>query len=119
MSKKDSYTTNTDEIPLWNGYEVMSFESSIEMLNWVQDDRINFTLSDKVYGAMMDCLEHGIEQVIVAKISVKGGSEIDVLIRKPNFQKILSGYTKRLLDGEKYEKLGEIKQQIQKYNLEM
>jgi hypothetical protein len=106
MSKKDSYTTNTDEIPLWNGYEVMSFESSIEMLNWVQDDRINFTLSDKVYGAMMDCLEHGIEQVIVA-------------IRKPNFQKILSGYTKRLLDGEKYEKLGEIKQQIQKYDLEM
>ena len=119
MSKKDSYTTNPDGIPLWDNYEVMSFKSSVAMLEWVQDDKKNFTLSDKVYNAMIDCLQKDVDGVIVATLSVIGGSQIDVLIRKPNFQKILSGYTKRLLDGEKYEKLGEIKQQIQKYDLEM
>lgn len=119
MLKKDSYTTNNDGIPFWNGYEVMTFESSAEMLRWVRDDRVNFTLSDKVYDAMVDCLKDEIEQVIVATITVKDGSQIDVLIRKPNFQKILSGYTKRLLDGEKYEKLAKIKNQIQKYGLEI
>ena len=119
MSKKDSYTTNTDGIPFWDRYEVMSFNSSTEMLSWVQDDKENFILSDRVYDAMMDCLERNMEQVIVATLSVAGISEIDVLIRKPNFQKILSGYTDRLLNAEKYERLAEIKQQIQKYNLEM
>lgn len=119
MSKKDSYITSSDGIPLWERYEVMKFKTSVEMLEWVQDDRQNFTLSDKVYDAMIDCLKNNIEQIIVATISVKDGSEIDVLIRKPNFQKILSGYTERLIDGEKYEKLAEIKKQIQKYGLEI
>lgn len=119
MSKKDSYITNPDGIPYWDSYQVMKFNSSVEMLEWVQNDRKNFILSDKVYDAMIDCLTNDIEQTIVATLSVKDGSEIDVLIRKPNFQKILSGYTARLLDGEKYERLAEIKHQIEKYDLEM
>ena len=119
MSKKDSYTTNIDGIPLWEKYEAMNFNSSAEMLVWVQDDRLSFTLSDKVYDAMIDCLKNKIEQIIVTKLVVKDGSEIDVLIRKPNFQKIFSSYTEKLLEAERYEKLAEIKQQIQKYGLEM
>jgi len=119
MSKEDYYTTNKESIPLWEKYEVMEFKSSAEMLTWVRDDQINFTLSDKVYDAMIDCLEQNVEEIIVASIHVQNNSEIDVLIRKPNFQKILSGYTERLLKSEKYEKLAEIKQQIEKYGLEM
>ena len=119
MLKKDSYTTNTDGIPFWDRYEVMPFNSSTEMLAWVQDDKENFILSDRVYDAMVDCLERDMEQIIVATLSVAGVSEIDVLIRKPNFQKILSGYTARLLNAEKYEKLAEIKKEVQKYNLEI
>jgi len=97
----------------------MKFNSSVEMLEWVQNDRKNFILSDKVYDAMIDCLTNDMEQIIVATLSVKDESEIDVLIRKPNFQKILSAYTERLLTAEKYEKLAVIKQQIQKFDLEM
>ena len=119
MSKKDSYITSSDGIPLWERYEVMKFKTSVEMLEWVQDDRQNFTLSDKVYNAMIDCLKNKIEQIIVTKLVVKDGSEIDVLIRKPNFQKIFSSYTEKLLQAERYEKLAEIKSQIQKYDLEM
>ena len=119
MSKKDSYTTNSDGFPIWDNYEVMSFESSPDMLEWVQDDKQNFVLSDKVYNAMIDCLQKDIDGVIVATLTVKDGAQIDVLIRRPNFQKIFSGYIERLLNGEKYERLAEIKQQIQKYGLEM
>lgn len=119
MSKKDSYTTNSDGFPLWDNYEVMSFESSPDMLEWVQDDKQNFVLSDKVYNAMIDCLQKDIDGVIVATLTVKDGAQIDVLIRRPNFQKIFSGYIERLLNGEKYERLAEIKQQVEKYGLEM
>jgi len=119
MSKEDYYTTNKESIPLWEKYEVMEFKSSAEMLTWVRDDQINFTLSDKVYDAMIDCLEQNVEEIIVTSIHVQNNSEIDIFIRKPNFQKILSGYTERLLKSEKYEKLAEIKQQIKKYGLEM
>jgi hypothetical protein len=41
------------------------------------------------------------------------------MIRKDNFQKIFGSYVERLLTAEKYEKLAEIKQQIEKYNLEI
>jgi hypothetical protein len=57
--------------------------------------------------------------MIVASILVQGQSQIDVLIRRDNFQKILSGYTKRLLDAERYEKLDEIKKFVQKFGLEI
>lgn len=118
MSKED-YSIIDDEIPLWVNHENIEFKTTHDMMSWVTDDKVNFTLSDKVYKAMIDCLENDIEGIIVATIVVKEQSRIDVLIRKPNFQKILSSYTEKLLQAERYEKLAEIKQQIQKYGLEM
>lgn len=118
MSKED-YSTIDDEIPLWIKHENLEFKTTQDMMLWVTDDKVNFTLSDKVYSAMIDCLENNIEGIIVATIVVKEQSRIDVLIRKPNFQKILSSYTEKLLQAERYEKLAEIKEEIQKYGLEM
>lgn len=118
MSKED-YSIIDDEIPLWIKHENLEFKTTQDMMTWVMDDKVNFTLSDKVYSAMIDCLENNIEGIIVATIVVKEQSRIDVLIRKPNFQKILSSYTEKLLQSERYEKLAEIKQQIEKYGLEM
>ena len=118
MSKED-YSIIDDEIPLWVNHENIEFKTTQDMMSWVIDDKVNFTLSDKVYSAMIDCLENDIEGIIVATIVVQEQSRIDVLIRKPNFQKILSSYTEKLLQAERYEKLAEIKQQIQKYGLEM
>lgn len=118
MSREDYYI-NDKEIPLWINHENIEFKTTHEMMTWVQDDKVNFSLSDKVYDAMVDCLRNGIDGIIVATITVVGQSQIDVLIRRPNFQKILSSYTKKLLDAERYEKLAEIKQQVQKYGLEI
>ena len=118
MSREDYYI-NDKEIPLWINHENIEFKTTHEMMTWVQDDKVNFSLSDKVYDAMVDCLQNGIDGIIVATIMVVGQSQIDVLIRRPNFQKILSSYTKKLLDAERYEKLAEIKQQVQKYGLEI
>ena len=119
MSKKDSSITKTDDIPVWIKHQNLDFRSNAEMLSWVTDDKVNFTLSDKVYEAMVDCLENEINAIIVATIRVEGGSQIDVMIRKDNFQKIFSSYVERLLAAEKYERLAVIKQQIEKYNLEI
>lgn len=117
MSKEDYYTNN--DIPLWINHENIEFKSSDEMMSWVIDDKVNFSLSDKVYDAMIDCLETDIDATIVATIVVNQETRIDVLIRKPNFQKIFSSYTEKLLQAERYEKLAEIKSQIQKYDLEI
>lgn len=118
MSKED-YSIIDDEIPLWLKHENFEFETTHDMMSWVMDDKLNFTLSDKVYQAMIDCLENNIGGIIVATIVVKHQSRIDILIRKQNFQKILSSYTEKLLQAERYEKLSEIKKQIQKYDLEI
>ena len=117
MSKEDYYTNN--DIPLWINHENIEFKSSDEMMSWVIDDKVNFSLSDKVYDAMIDCLETDIDATLVATIVVNQETRIDVLIRKPNFQKIFSSYTEKLLQAERYEKLAEIKSQIQKYDLEI
>ena len=117
MSKED-YST-IDEIPLWINHANIEFKTTQDMMVWVMDDKVNFTLSDKVYAAMLDCLENDIEGIIVATIVVKEHSRIDVLIRRPNFQKILSSYIEKLMTAERYEKLAEIKKQIQKYGLEI
>lgn len=119
MSRKDYYNTDIQDIPLWINHEYLTFRSSAEMLEWAADDKVNFNLSDKVYDAMVDCLENKIISLIVATIRIDDGTQIDVLIRTENFQKILSAYIKRLLDAERYEKLAVIKQQIQKYGLEI
>ena len=121
MSKSDYSNPNDQlsEIPLWHFHETLEFNSSESMLEWAADDKLNFSLSDKVYLAMVDCLENDIESMIVASILVQGQTQIDVLIRRDNFQKILSGYTKRLLDAERYEKLDEIKKFVQKFGLEI
>lgn len=118
MSKED-YSTIDDEIPLWINHENIEFKTTQDMMVWIMDDKVNFTLSDKVFEAMVDCLENNIEGIIVATIIVTHQSRIDVLIRKPNFQKIFSSYTEKLLQSERYEKLAEIKKRIQKYGLEM
>lgn len=109
----------TDDIPLWENHKNIEFNSTTEMLSWVVDDKKNFTLSDKVYDAMIDCLENDVEGIIVATFIVKDHSRIDVLIRKPNFQKIFKSYTEKLIQAEKYEKLAVIKKQTQKYGLEI
>lgn len=119
MSKKDYSHIEHNDIPLWKYHEYIDFKTSGQMLEWVSNDKTNFTLSDKVYDAMLYCLKNGIEESIVATITVENGTAVDVVIRKPNFQKILSAYTKRLLDVENYEKLSSIKQDIEKYNLEI
>lgn len=119
MSKKDYSITETDTIPLWDRHEEILFQSAGEMLEWASNDKINFTLSDKVYDAMLDCLEDNVQAIIVATIIIENGAQIEVLIRRDNFQKILSAYVERLLNVEKYERLAEIKQQIQKYGLEI
>ena len=118
MSKED-YSIIDDEIPLWINHENIEFKTTTEMMSWVMDDKVNFKLSDKVFDAMIDCLENDVDGIIVATIVVKEQSRIDVLIRKPNFQKIFKSYTEKLLQAERYEKLSEIKKQIQKYGLEM
>jgi hypothetical protein len=89
------------------------------MLSWVSNDKINFSLSDKVYDAMVDCLKERIDAIIVATIVVNHETHIDVMIRRDNFQKILSSYVERLLTTERYEKLALVKSQVTKYGLEM
>jgi hypothetical protein len=44
---------------------------------------------------------------------------IHIQIQKNNFQKIISGYTKRLMENEDYEILAEIKPSIEKYGFEI
>jgi hypothetical protein len=121
MSRKDYYTSNEQlgETPLWHFHETLKFNSGESMLEWAADDKLSFSLSDKVYLAMIDCLENDIDSMIVASILVKGQTQIDVVIRKDNFQKILSGYTNRLLQAERYEKLDEIKKKVQTFGLEI
>jgi hypothetical protein len=119
MSKKDYSTIERQDIPIWENHEFIDFKTSAEMLEWVSNDKVNFNLSDKVYSAMIHCLDNQTNEIIVATITVENGSVIDVIIRKQNFQKIFSSYTERLLITENYEKLAVIKKQVQKYNLEI
>jgi hypothetical protein len=112
----EDYSTN-DDTPLWASHKVIEFNTIQEMMLWVSDDESSFSLSDKVYDAMIDCLDNNIEKIIVTTLTVKDYSEIDVIIRQSNFQEILSSYTQKLLKFEKYERLAEVKNQIKKYNL--
>lgn len=115
---KSDYSKH-DELPLWAKHEYIEFDSAGELMTWVSDDKQNFNLSDRVYDAMVDCLENAIDECIVATVEIKGLTTIDVLIRKENFQKILSAYTKRLLEIEDYERLLEIKKEIQRFDLQI
>lgn len=119
MLKKDYSIIEHQDIPLWENHEYIEFKTSAQMLEWVSNDKVNFILSDKVYDAMLDCLHQKIDETIVATIVVENGTSVDVVIRKHNFQKILSSYTERLLNAENYEKLSVIKKEIEKYNLEI
>lgn len=115
---KSDYS-NSDDIPLWGKHEYIEFNSAGEMMGWVSEDKRTFNLSQKVYEAMIDCLENEIPECIVATLEIKNQTTIDVLIRRENFQKILSAYTKRLIDEEDYERLMEIQEEIQKFGLEI
>lgn len=119
MSKKDYSHIEHNDISLWKYHTYINFKTSAQLLEWASNDKKNFILSDKVYDAMLYCLENDIEESIVITILVENGVSLDVAIRKPNFQKILNVYTKRLLDVENYEKLSSIKKEIEKYNLEI
>jgi hypothetical protein len=119
MLNEDSSIPENIELIPWSNYEEMTFNSTAEMLEWVQNDKINFELSDKVYDAMLDCLNGGIEGMIVTTIIVEGQNEIDVIIRRTNFQKILSAYVERLLKIENYEKLSKIKREVTPFGLEI
>lgn len=119
MSKNDYSNIEHNDVPLWKHHEYIGFKTSAQMLEWVSNDKVNFKLSDKVYDAMLDCLQNKIEETIVATITVENGTSVDIVIRKPNFQKILSSYTERLLKVENYEKLSSIKNEMEKYNLEI
>lgn len=115
----EDYSTTDDDIPLWIHHENIEFKTTHEMMSWVSDDKTNFSLSDKVYDAMLDCLKNNIDRIIVATIVVENQTLVDVSIRKQNFQKIFSSYVDKLMKAERYEKLAKIKKEIQKYNLEM
>lgn len=115
----EDYSTIDDDIPLWINHENIEFKTTHEMMTWISDDKINFSLSDKVYDAMMDCLENNIERIIVATIIVENQTLVNISIRKQNFQKIFSSYVDRLMKVERYEKLAEIKKEIKKYGLEI
>ena len=81
MSKKDYSHIEHNDIPLWKYHEYIDFKTSGQMLEWVSNDKTNFTLSDKVYEAMLYCLKNGIEESIVATITVENGTAVDVVIR--------------------------------------
>lgn len=120
MSKEDYYYTNDDlDVPVWIHHQNFEFKSANEMLIWASDDKTNFKLSDKVYEAMIDCLKNDIEVLLVATLKVKFTTDVGIIIRKDNFQKILLAYTKRLLENESYEKLAQIKREVEKYGLEI
>ena len=113
MLSEDYYTNSAEDIPIWIGHENIDFKTSAEVLEWVSNDKINFILSDMVYDAMIYCLSENVKEIIVATIWVKNETHIDIIIRKPNFQKILSDYIDRLIKAEKYERLAVIKKEIQ------
>ncbi len=119
MLRKDSSITNETQIPLSENHENFFFKNSEELLDWVRDDKKNFTLSDKVYNAMIECFKNDIDSVLVANLLVENVSDIGVVIRKENFQKIFSAYVNRLLEIEDYEKLSKIKRETEKYGLEI
>ena len=120
MSKEDYYYTIDDlDVPIWIHHEYLEFKSTDEMLIWASDDKSNFKLSDKVYDAMIDCLKNDIEALLVATLKVKFITDVGIVIRKNNFQKILLAYTKRLMENESYEKLAKIKREVEKYGLEI
>lgn len=119
MSKKDSYITDEIRLHVWDGHEDIHFRSSAEMLEWVNADKTKFSLSDKVYTAMIYGLENGIDEIEVATLTVAGESQVSVIIRKPNFQKILTAYTEKLLGVEDYERLSRIKEEVSRFGLEV
>jgi len=105
----------------WDNHEELEFQSPQELLKWVSDDKLNHHLSKKVFDAVIDCADRGINSMVVATISVMGmeNDGIFIHIQKKNFQKIINGYTKRLIENEDYEILAEIKPRLEKYGFEI
>jgi hypothetical protein len=64
MSKKDYSHIEHNDIPLWKYHEYIDFKTSGQMLEWVSNDKTNFTLSDKVYEAMLYCLKNEMEEFL-------------------------------------------------------
>lgn len=120
MSKKDYSDEPIVSAPLSENYKIFTFSSSRELLEWAGKDNDSLELSHLVFNAIVECLENEIDSIIVATLQIDDGvpTEIDVLVRRINFQKILSAYVTKLLNNENYEKLSEVKDTIEKWGLE-
>ena len=118
MSKSGSYNT---EYVLWKNHEVIELRSPAELLKWVNDDRSSYHLSKKIFSALMDCMDEGIDKMVVVTINVSGSENagISIQIQRKNFQKIINGYVNKLIENENYETLAEIKPSIEKYGFEI
>jgi 4-hydroxy-3-methylbut-2-en-1-yl diphosphate synthase IspG/GcpE len=118
MLKEDYY--NTGKV-FWKKHETFEFRSTSDLLNWVNDDKLNHHLSKKVFEAVMDCIDNDIDGMVVATISVMGLESDGILIQiqRKNFTKIVNGYIKRLIQNEDYEILSEIKPLLEKYGFEI
>lgn len=120
MSKRDYSNNQSINVELSENYKVFTFSSNQDLLSWAGKDKDNFELSNIVFDAITECLEKKMDKVIVATLRIddEPPTEIDILVREENFQKIISAYVEKLLVGEHYERLSEVKSTIQKWDLE-
>lgn len=118
MSRNDSYIS---KLSVWENHEKIEFSSPAELLLWVNDDRENYHLSKKVFQAVIDCMESKIDGMMIMTLVVMGmeNDGIVIQIQRKNFNKIVNGYVKRLIENEDYEILSEIKPIIEKYGFEI
>lgn len=120
MSKRDYSNNQSINVELSENYKVFTFSSNQDLLSWAGKDKDNFELSNIVFDAIAECLEKKMDKIIVATLRIddEPPTEIDILVREENFQKIISAYVEKLLAGEHYERLSEVKSSIQKWDLE-
>lgn len=121
MLKNDFYNTDNTDYVLWKNHEVIELKSPAELLKWVNDDKSSYHLSKRIFRAVMDCMEEGIDKMVVITINVAGSESngISIQIQRKNFQKIINGYVAKLIENENYETLAEIKPSIEKYGFEI
>lgn len=120
MSKKDYLDSVPTDVQVSSNYQVFTFNSSEELLSWSRKDNESLELSNLVFDAIVECMEDKLDVVIVATLRIEDGAPtmIDVIVRKENFNKIISSYVRKLLANENYERLLEVKEITKKWDLE-
>lgn len=120
MSKKDYLDSVPTDVQVSSNYQVFTFNSSEELLSWSRKDNESLELSNLVFDAIVECMEDKLNVVIVATLRIEDGAPtmIDVIVRKENFNKIISSYVRKLLANENYERLLEVKEITKKWDLE-